>query len=144
MPFVARILLQASESGPPETWRVASQFGLKSRDLFLLIGWPALRSVLPGVAGLVFMLCFTCLAVVRTLGGGPKATTLEVAVYQALRFDFDLGRAVTLALVQLLQCTAIVLAVLQLAVPSTTPLTEGRLYPRPDRDRKSPRLNSSH
>src|SRR3546814_3601129 len=91
-----------------------------------------MRSVRPGVAGRVFMLCFTSFAVVLTLGGGPKATTLEVAVYQALRFDFDLGRAVTLALVQLLLCTAIVLAVLQLAVPSTTPLTEGRLYPRPD------------
>src|SRR3546814_13172630 len=78
------------------------------------------------------MVRFTAVAVVLTLGGGPTATTLEVAVYQALRFDFDLGRAVTLALVQLLLCTAIVLAVLQLAVPSTTPLTEGRLYPRPD------------
>jgi thiamine transport system permease protein len=133
MPFVARILLQALETVPPETWRVASQFGLKSRDLFRLIEWPALRTVLPGAAGLVFMLCFTSFAVVLTLGGGPKATTLEVAVYQALRFDFDLGRAVTLALVQLLLCGAIVLAVLQLAVPSTTPLTEGRLYDRPDR-----------
>src|SRR3546814_13702057 len=77
MPFVARILLQAIESVPPETWRVASQFGLESRDLFRLIEWPALRSVLPGVAGLVFMLCFTSFAVVLTLGGGPKATTLE-------------------------------------------------------------------
>src|SRR3546814_19584569 len=78
------------------------------------------------------MVRFTAVAVVLTLGGGPTATTLEVAVYQALRFDFDLGRAVTLALVQLLLYTAIVLAVLQLPVPSTTPLTEGRLYPRPD------------
>src|SRR5690606_16681101 len=77
-------------------------------------------------------LCFTSFAVVLTLGGGPKATTLEVAVYQALRFDFDLGRAVTLALVQLLLCSAIVLAVLRLSVPSTTELTEGRLYERPD------------
>jgi thiamine transport system permease protein len=133
MPFVARILLQALEAVPPETWRVASQFGLRSRDLFRLIEWPALRTVLPGAAGLVFMLCFTSFAVVLTLGGGPKATTLEVAVYQALRFDFDLGRAVTLALVQLLLCGAIVLAVLRLAVPGSMPLTEGRLYERPDR-----------
>jgi len=132
MPIIARILLQAVEAVPPETWRVASQFGLKSRDLFRLIEWPAMRTVLPGAAGLVFMLCFTSFAVVLTLGGGPKATTLEVAVYQALRFDFDLGRAVTLALVQLLLCSAIVLAVLRLAVPSTTALTEGRIYERPD------------
>src|SRR5512138_477224 len=132
MPFVARILLQAIEAVPPETWRVASQFGLTSRDIFRLIEWPALRAVLPGAAGLVFMLCFTSFAVVLTLGGGPRATTLEVAVYQALRFDFDVGRAVTLALVQLLLCGGIVLAVLKLAVPSTTELTEGRVYERPD------------
>lgn len=133
MPFVARILLQAVEAVPPETWRVASQFGLRARDLFRLIEWPAMRKVLPGVAGLVFMLCFTSFAVVLTLGGGPKATTLEVAVYQALRFELDLGRAVTLALVQLLLCGAIVLAVLRLAVPDSTTLTEGRVYDRPDR-----------
>ncbi|GAB4394561.1 MAG: thiamine/thiamine pyrophosphate ABC transporter permease [Kiloniellaceae bacterium] len=132
MPFIARILLQAIEAVPPETWRVASQYGLRSRDIFRLIEWPALRTVLPGAAGLVFMLCFTSFAVVLTLGGGPKATTLEVAVYQALRFDFDLGRAVALALVQLCLCTAIVLALLQLAVPSSMTLTEGRRYERPD------------
>lgn len=132
MPFIARILLQAIEAVPPESWRVASQYGLRSRDLFRLIEWPAMRTVLPGAAGLVFMLCFTSFAVVLTLGGGPKATTLEVAVYQALRFDFDLGRAVALALVQIVLCGGIVLAVLQLAVPSSMPLTEGRLYERPD------------
>ncbi len=133
MPFVARILLQAVEAVPPETWRVASQFGLKARDIFRLIEWPAMRAVLPGAAGLVFMLCFTSFAVVLTLGGGPKATTLEVAVYQALRFDFDLGRAVALALVQLLLCGGIVLAVLQLAIPGSLTLTEGRVFDRPDR-----------
>ncbi|MEQ8357649.1 MAG: thiamine/thiamine pyrophosphate ABC transporter permease [Kiloniellaceae bacterium] len=133
MPFIARILLQAVEAVPPETWRVASQYGLNARDIFRLIEWPAMRSVLPGAAGLVFMLCFTSFAVVLTLGGGPKATTLEVAVYQALRFDFDLGRAVALALVQLLLCGAIVLAILQFAAPGSLTLTEGRFYERPDR-----------
>jgi thiamine transport system permease protein len=40
------------------------------------------------------------------LGGGPSATTLEVAIYQALRFDFDPGQAVVLALLQLLLCAS--------------------------------------
>ena len=133
MPFIARVLLQALESVPPESWRVASQYGLRSRDIFRLIEWPAMRSLLPGVAGLVFMLCFTSFAVVLTLGGGPRATTLEVAVYQALRFDFDLGRAVALALVQLLLCGGIVLALLRLSLPGSLTLTEGRVYERPDR-----------
>ena len=55
-----------------------------------------LRAALPGVAGLVFMLCVTSFTIVLTLGGGPAATTLEVAIYQALRFDFDPARAVAL------------------------------------------------
>ena len=67
-----------------------------------------LREVVPGALLVIFLICTTSFAVALTLGGGPRATTLEVAVYQALRFDFDLGRAVTLALVQLLLCGGIV------------------------------------
>ena len=48
------------------------------------------------------MLCLTSFAVVLTLGGGPRSTTLEVAIYQSLRFDFDPEQAVILALLQLL------------------------------------------
>ena len=44
------------------------------------------------------MLCVTSFTIVLTLGGGPAATTLEVAIYQALRFDFDPARAVALTL----------------------------------------------
>jgi thiamine transport system permease protein len=38
--------------------------------------------------------------VVLTLGGGPAATTIELAIWQAVRFDFDLARAAGLAGVQ--------------------------------------------
>src|SRR5690606_17277630 len=41
--------------------------------------------------------------------GGPAATTIEVAIYQALRFDFDPQRAVALAMMQIC-LTAILLA----------------------------------
>jgi thiamine transport system permease protein len=63
---------------------------------------------LPGVAGLVFMLCFTSFAVVLTLGGGPANSTIEVALYQAVRFEFDLGKAVQLALLQVAICGVLV------------------------------------
>ena len=36
-----------------------------------------------------------------TLGGGPRATTIELAIYQAVRFEFDLGRAALLSVIQL-------------------------------------------
>jgi thiamine transport system permease protein len=43
-----------------------------------------LRAVLPGAVLLVFLLCMTSFAVALTLGGGPRATTVELAIYQAL------------------------------------------------------------
>ena len=42
------------------------------------------------------------------LGGGPAATTLEVAIYEALRIDADLVRFSLLALLQIALCTALV------------------------------------
>ncbi len=43
-----------------------------------------------------------------SLGGGPQATTIELAIYRALSYD-DLGRAAMLALIQLSCCLGLVL-----------------------------------
>ena len=84
---------------------------MRAGPSFRLIEWPAIRAALPGIAGLVFMLCITSFTIILTLGGGPAATTLEVAIYQALRFDFDPARAVTFTVLQI-ALTAIVMIVL--------------------------------
>ncbi len=101
LPLAARLLLEALDTIPDDQWRLASQLGMRPLPVFRLIEWPAMRSALPGVAGLVFMLCVTSFTIVLTLGGGPAASTLEVAIYQALRFDFDPARAVTFTLLQI-------------------------------------------
>jgi thiamine transport system permease protein len=46
---------------------------------------------------------------VLTLGGGPQATTLEVAIYQALRFDFEPALAARLAGLQIGLCALLLL-----------------------------------
>lgn len=101
LPLAARLFLEALQTVPADQWRLASQLGMGARPAFRLIEWPVLRQALPGIAGLVFMLCITSFTIVLTLGGGPRATTLEVAIYQALRFDFDPIRAVALTLLQI-------------------------------------------
>ena len=63
-----------------------------------------LRGVLPGAFMVVFVICITSFAVALALGGGPKATTIELAIYQAFRFEFDLGKAALLALLQFAIC----------------------------------------
>lgn len=59
-----------------------------------------LARTVPGALAVIFLICLTSFAVALILGGGPRATTLELAIYQAFRFDFDLGRAAFLALLQ--------------------------------------------
>src|SRR5690606_12149099 len=43
------------------------------------------------------------------LGGGPANQTLEVAIYSAVRLDFDLVGAVRLALTQIAVCAVVIL-----------------------------------
>ncbi|MBT6276630.1 MAG: thiamine/thiamine pyrophosphate ABC transporter, permease protein [Chromatiales bacterium] len=119
-PLMARMFLAALDTVPEGHWRLAAQLGMGPWARFMIVEWPATRAVLPSAASLVFMLCFTSFALVLMLGGGPHSSTLEVAIYEAMRFDFDLGRAASLALWQLLICTAALL------VMSRFPLNVGR------------------
>lgn len=134
-PLASRILLQALENTPDSQRKVASQLGLGSLWLWRTLDWPAIRGILPGLAGLIFTLCFTSFAIVMTLGGGPSATTLEVAIYQALRFEFDFGRAALLALNQLIICSAVWLILVRgktdsALMPALSAMNS--LPPRPD------------
>ncbi|CAG0980494.1 Sulfate transport system permease protein CysW [Rhizobiaceae bacterium] len=110
LPLATRLFLEALDTVPADHWRLASQLGMRPAATFRLVEWPVLRAALPGTAGLVFMLCVTSFTLVLTLGGGPGATTLEVAIYQALRFDFDPPRAVVLTLLQVALTAAVVVA----------------------------------
>lgn len=101
LPLATRLLLLGWHSVPAERFRLAESLGFTPRDSFRLIEAPMLRETLPGAVMTVFALCLTSFAVALTLGGGPGATTVELAIYQALRFDFDLAAAARLALVQL-------------------------------------------
>ncbi len=113
LPLAARLFLASLERMPPQYWKLSASIGMESATIFKLVEWPIIRRALPGVAGLVFMLCATSFTLVLTLGGGPAATTLEVAVYQALKFDFDPSFAVALSLLQV-GIMAIILSVLSL------------------------------
>ncbi|MDH4440640.1 MAG: ABC transporter permease subunit, partial [Rhizobium sp.] len=111
LPLATRLMLSALERVPAEYWRSAASLGFSPISTFRFIEWPVLARVIPGAAGLIFMLCVTSFTLVLVFGGGPAATTIEVAIYQALRFDFDPARAISLAFVQI-SVTGCILAVL--------------------------------
>ncbi|WP_299360214.1 thiamine/thiamine pyrophosphate ABC transporter permease ThiP [uncultured Paracoccus sp.] len=117
IPLAVRLILQGWQGIPGERIRLAESLGFSPRDIGRHLERPMLREVLPGVWLVIFMVCLTSFAVALTLGGGPRATTVELAIYQAFRFDFDLGRAATLGLVQV----AISLGAILLAARVTLP-----------------------
>lgn len=109
MPMATRLFLQALENIPGEQRQLAAQLGMRGFAFFRFVEWPWLRRQIPPVAALIFMLCFASFATVLSLGGGPQATTIELAIYQALSYDYDPGRAALLAMIQMFCCLGLVL-----------------------------------
>ncbi len=106
--FAARILLARLDAIPQSRLKMGQSLGLSAWKRFALIDWPALRGSLPGLGAIIFLLAFTSFPIVLLLGGGPANQTLEVAIYTAVRLDFDLVGAVRLALTQIAVCSLVI------------------------------------
>lgn len=118
LPLATRLILQGWLAIPGERFRLAASLGFSANDIARTLEWPMLKRVIPGTLLVIFLLCLTSFAVALALGGGPRATTLELAIYQAFRFDFDLGKAALLALVQVVIAASAALVALRLTLPS--------------------------
>ena len=103
LPLAVRLFYEASENISSENFRLAAQLSFSDWAVFRHVEWPVFRNALPRVSALIFLLCAASFVIVLTLGG-PSATTLEVAIYQSLRLDFDIGRALALAVLQIVLC----------------------------------------
>ncbi len=132
LPLATRLLLQGWLEIPAERFRLAASLGFSARDVGRELERPMLREVLPGAFVVIFVICTTSFAVVLALGGGPRATTVELAIYQAFRFDFDLGRAALLALVQFAIGAAAAGLALWVQVPQATGGGLDRVAERPE------------
>lgn len=117
LPLATRMLLQGWQAIPAERVRLALSLGLGPADIARHLEARMLRAVLPGAFLAIFLVCLSSFAVALTLGGGPRASTLEVAIYQAFRFDADPGRAAALAVLQV----ALALSALGIAARLTLP-----------------------
>ncbi len=138
MPLATQFFLRALEAVPVESHRLAAQQGFSDFNTLRHVDWPVLRTSIGPVAALVFLLCAASFVIVLTLGGGPQATTLEVAIFQSLRMDFDLSRAASLSLVQIVVCGALVVLAGSVASPAATaaPLRQ-KPYRHDGRERRS-------
>lgn len=102
MPLATRLILEGWQSIPPQHFRLAAQLGFDANAMVRRLEIPMLRRVVPGAFAVIFALCLSSFAIALVLGGGPRATTVELAIYQAFRFEFDLSKAAVLGCIQIL------------------------------------------
>ena len=108
-PLFVRIFYSCFEAIPDNYLKNAEQLNIKGLYYFLLLEWPSIRHILPLLFGVVFLQCFSSFSLILMLGGGPSSSTLEVAIYTAVRYDFDLNSAAILAFIQLVICLIVLI-----------------------------------
>ncbi|NDD05697.1 MAG: ABC transporter permease subunit, partial [Proteobacteria bacterium] len=80
----------------------ALSIGMNRWSVFWKITLPEVRTSVLSSWILTFLFCSTSLFIVLFLGGGPRFTTLEVSLYEAVKLNFDNGKAVQIASLQAL------------------------------------------
>lgn len=101
IPLMMKYVLEGLNLIPSHQHQLAAQLALKGWDYFRIVEFPVLKGILPYAFMTVFLLCFTSFPIVLMLGGSPKYSTLEVAIYQAVTFEFDFAKAIKLIVVQM-------------------------------------------
>ncbi|MEL7229093.1 MAG: ABC transporter permease subunit [Pseudomonadota bacterium] len=130
--FCVRTLLGRLEAIPAERRKLVRSLGLSPWQRFNLIEWPAVKGSMVPLATTIFLLCFTSFAIVLLLGGSPRYNTLEVAIFEAVKLDFDLARALDLALLQLVVCAVLVTVSSRFRVVDNTVATNPWRFNWPD------------
>ncbi|UQX79484.1 thiamine/thiamine pyrophosphate ABC transporter permease [Mannheimia haemolytica] len=100
IPFVMKHYISGLNLIPHSHFQLATQLNLKGWLYIQIVELPVIKTLLPYIFMTVFLVCFTSFPIVLMLGGSPKYSTLEVAIYQAVTFEFDFAKAIILIGVQ--------------------------------------------
>ncbi|HGO5815236.1 TPA: thiamine/thiamine pyrophosphate ABC transporter permease ThiP [Mannheimia haemolytica] len=100
IPFVMKYYISGLNLIPSSRFQLAAQLNLKGWSYLQIVELPVIKTLLPYIFMTVFLVCFTSFPIVLMLGGSPKYSTLEVAIYQAVTFEFDFAKAAILIAVQ--------------------------------------------
>jgi thiamine transport system permease protein len=97
--FIRWVGRSAQDQGRWEEMAALSLGASRTQCLFQV----TLPKVFPSIVSaffLCFLFCASSFLIVLLLGGGPRFTSIEVALYQAVKLDMDLNRAVGLGAFQ--------------------------------------------
>ncbi len=123
LPLALFVILHQLDEIPKENWQQALLLNFSSKSYRKQIEYPIIGHIFPKLFGIIFTFCALSFTIILSLGGKPNYNTLEVAIYQAITYDFDIALAAQLGMIQILFC----IIVLSLVFLRQTPASFFRL-----------------
>ena len=108
-PFATRLFVQNLNNIPKNYYEISKSINLNFLGNIFKLELPIIKQSLFAVFSIIFSLCFLSFAIVMALGGSPKNSTLEVAIYQYALFDLNFNKAILLSFIQISICITFVL-----------------------------------
>lgn len=99
LPMVVLIFYHRLNRLNQVSWKMATLYNISEKNLFSRVEMPEIVKSVPSLSLVVLMLCMSNFGIVLSLGRGPIHTTIEFAIYQALRFDFNIAAAVMFSII---------------------------------------------
>ena len=100
-PFATRLFVQNLNNIPKKYYEISESINLSFLGNILKLELPIIKQSLFAVFSIIFSLCFLSFAIVMALGGNPKNSTLEVAIFQYALFDLNFNKAILLSFIQI-------------------------------------------
>ena len=103
-PFATRLFFQNLNNIPSKYYEISQSLNISVIGNILKLETPVIKQNLFAVFSIIFSLCFLSFAIVMALGGNPRNSTLEVAIYQYALFDLNFNKAIILSFIQIVIC----------------------------------------
>ena len=103
-PFATRLFFQNLNNIPKKYYEISNSLNISFMGNIIKLELPVIKQSLFAVFSIIFSLCFLSFAIVMALGGSPKNSTLEVAIYQYALFDLNFNKAILLSFIQMSIC----------------------------------------
>ena len=103
-PFATRLFVQNLNNIPKNYYETSKTLNMSFTGNIIKLELPIIKQNLFTIFSIIFSLCFLSFAIVMALGGGPRNTTLEVAIYQYALFELNFDKAIILSFIQISIC----------------------------------------
>ena len=103
-PFATRLFFNNLNNIPIKYYEISNSINLSYIANIIKLEIPVIKQNIFTIFSIIFALCFLSFAIVMALGGGPKNSTIEVAIYQYALFELNFNKAILLSFIQIIIC----------------------------------------